>query len=92
MADVMSTAQLTDFGDELTLNARRLQENAEKLQDASRLIGAAIHCGDVAEQLTADVNNVSSTLTEVGTDMTRVGVAVKEAAELQKNRELLGLS
>jgi uncharacterized phage infection (PIP) family protein YhgE len=92
MADVMTTAKLNEFSDELSLNARKLQENAEKLQDASRLIGAAIHCGDVAEQLTANVNGVATTLSDVGADMTKVGVQVKEAAELQKNRELLGLS
>lgn len=87
----MTAAQLDTFSEEIEQNARKMQDNAFRLADTSRLINSAIHCGDVAEQLSASVNSVVDSLEEVSSNMSKIGMQVREVADMQKNRELLGL-
>lgn len=87
----LTTAQLNNFADEMSLSARKIQDNATSLADASNLISSAIQCGGLSERLRKEVGDIATSLEEVGSDMTRVSTQVREAADLQKNRELLGL-
>lgn len=87
----MTSSQLNTFSDEIILNSQKIKNNASQLQDTSKLMASVIQCGDVAEQLQSVMSNVATTLEDVGDQMNRVGIAAREAAELQKNREVLGV-
>ena len=61
-----------------------------------KILGIESSCDETAAAVvengrTVKSNIIATSLEEVGSDMTRVSTQVREAADLQKNRELLGL-
>ena len=87
----LTASQLNTFSDEIMLNSQKIRDNASHLVDTSRLIGNVIQCGDVSERIAESIRNVSTSLDDVSDQMNKVGISVREAAELQKNRDILGV-